>query len=516
VREQAVSNHGPNASATVNTLPLPPLNSSNLNFSQGLTGWAVTSGVSLVAPTGDDAATGVGTAAELYAAPLAEKPLAGAATRQLNANFLGGPPVIAPDRPPADPGAANLWAYTYGIPGPQFARSRIVTTPGSARLVLRYRFYTQEIPAGYYGTPYDDSYGVLAISSSGAVTQDINSMNSLGLGAFDASGLTGWRELAVPVNPSGDTVEVMLFVSNAIDGYFDAGLEVSTVQLRPVAITAISLTDIDGAPLSRLSASPHTYNSGRTVVAGTLQIAGPSHLSIASVTLEIFEGSRRVAVGTLDPVVSGQILGPLSGGSRGGGTPTTPLFQIPSEQFSAVDQQRGTTLTYKVVVVASDNTRVESPTRSVIKLVKINGGRYGLRDPGICVGTNHVCYGDDWGTVVTWIRNVQLGPNYRFNDVSNMNGGPFPIHNTHTDGADVDQRFETDEAYLVRDAAVAERLMQLVNTFDTAIRLIYVTMTPQFRAAIQGRRLGASNRLATQVFVNVGGHEEHFHIAWTQ
>ncbi len=41
-------------------------------------------------------------------------------------------------------------------------------------------------------------------------------MNNLGLAAFDANGATAWRELALPVNPNGDTVQIIAGVANIV------------------------------------------------------------------------------------------------------------------------------------------------------------------------------------------------------------------------------------------------------------------------------------------------------------
>ncbi len=42
-------------------------------------------------------------------------------------------------------------------------------------------------------------------------------MNNLVLRAFDANGAsTAWRELALPVNPNGDTVQIIAGVANIV------------------------------------------------------------------------------------------------------------------------------------------------------------------------------------------------------------------------------------------------------------------------------------------------------------
>jgi hypothetical protein len=49
-----------------------------------------------------------------------------------------------------------------------------------------------------------------------------NSMNGLGLAAFDDGGATAWREVTLPVAPDGDVVEIDMTVTNVGDDLLDS------------------------------------------------------------------------------------------------------------------------------------------------------------------------------------------------------------------------------------------------------------------------------------------------------
>ncbi|HEX6199300.1 MAG TPA: hypothetical protein VF150_03470, partial [Thermoanaerobaculia bacterium] len=80
----------------------------------------------------------------------------------------------------------------------------------------------------------------------GSVTEG-NSMNGLGLAAFDAGGATGWFEAELPVSDEGDTVQVDVAVANVADGLFDSQVIVDFVEeLRDVVHPALAWNNTAG------------------------------------------------------------------------------------------------------------------------------------------------------------------------------------------------------------------------------------------------------------------------------
>ncbi len=139
------------------------------------------------------------------------------------------------------------------------------------------------------------------------------------------------------------------------------------------------------------------------------------------------------------------------------------------------------------------------------KLVRYTGAnRYGGRDEGVG--------GDDWvkpsvRTVIEHFAGLTWG------DFSNMNGGPFPPHQTHNDGNDADGWFN---GYNARDAATAQTIIGHLNdaTYGSRILTVYVTYQQAngnaFWEAIRNVTLN-DGRQARDVIRPLGGHTTHFH-----
>ena len=191
----------------------PPSPIANNDFSQGMDGW--------------DA----GGAAHVQVAPHVE-----------------GFPEPIPPPPPLSALAAvaprgvpngDLTVYTSGE-GEQSVSRSFETMPGTTSVRVRYRFQTSEVPGGYFGTQFNDYFSVTIRSEiGGGSVAESNSMNGLGLGAFDSgSGATEWREATLDVDPGGDTIQVDLAVRNVADDRWDSGVAVDFVdenddQVRP-------------------------------------------------------------------------------------------------------------------------------------------------------------------------------------------------------------------------------------------------------------------------------------------
>jgi hypothetical protein len=125
--------------------------------------------------------------------------------------------------------------------GPKTVSRTFQPDPGTAKIKIRYKFITSEVPGGYYGTKYNDYYDVsIRSQNAGGVASDSQTMNGLGLSAFDASGATDWCDFTLPIDTQGDTVQVDATVANVADGAFDSQLLIDYVAAPVVSIGALT------------------------------------------------------------------------------------------------------------------------------------------------------------------------------------------------------------------------------------------------------------------------------------
>lgn len=119
-----------------------------------------------------------------------------------------------------------------GGEGEQAISRSFTTQAGTTGVRIRYRFVTTEVPGGYFGSRFNDYFRVSLRSQQGGGAQlEQNSMNGLGLGAFDfASGSTNWREFTLPVDRDGDTIQADIAVANVGDGLFPSYVVVDFVE----------------------------------------------------------------------------------------------------------------------------------------------------------------------------------------------------------------------------------------------------------------------------------------------
>ena len=123
---------------------------------------------------------------------------------------------------------------TNGIYDDQVRSSRtFVVAEGISCVSVRYKFVTEEVPGGYFGSKYNDYFSVsIRAKYSGKSIKETNSMNGLGLDAFDfSSGSTDWRELKLELDADGDTIRVDLTVANVADGALDSYVHVDFVGI---------------------------------------------------------------------------------------------------------------------------------------------------------------------------------------------------------------------------------------------------------------------------------------------
>ncbi|KAL0942061.1 uncharacterized protein CTRU02_204824 [Colletotrichum truncatum] len=100
---------------------------------------------------------------------------------------------------------AQLSVSTNGRYNLQSAAKSFPVRPFTTNAYIKYKFITSEVPGGYFGSQYNDYYSITIRSNTGAFVTVTNSMNALGLGAFDSSGATDWFTLSLPVPSNTDS-----------------------------------------------------------------------------------------------------------------------------------------------------------------------------------------------------------------------------------------------------------------------------------------------------------------------
>jgi hypothetical protein len=109
----------------------------------------------------------------------------------------------------------------------QMKVASFTSAAGATQIYVEYRFITQEIPGGYFGTQFNDYFSITLRSSTGNYRTVSQSMNGLGLGAFDfQSGTTAWMNLTMQVGPQPEEIEIVIGVSNVVDNLFQSQVDV--------------------------------------------------------------------------------------------------------------------------------------------------------------------------------------------------------------------------------------------------------------------------------------------------
>jgi hypothetical protein len=380
-------------------------------------------------------------------------------------------------------------------------------TPGVKNVTVRYQFITSEVPGGYFGTQYDDSFSVSVRSQTGqGSVVESSTMNSLGLAAFNASGATQWRETTLPVSVSGDVVRVDLSVANVSDGLLDSQLLIDVVAETNLSITELTLNDIDGQPLQFLSGAAHTYFGGMTRIHGTITVKGPTTDALQSLTLEISQGGVVRATASLAPAAQSVLLTSFGATGQVQITSSTLLFQLSSAQAANLVGTADSSLALLVRARSASGKEATYNAGLARLLVRFTGlNRYGN-------GRDEAVGGDDW--VQPGMRAIaDHFVSNTYGDFSNMNGGRFAPHAEHRTGDDVDGWFPN---YNQRNAATAATIIGHLNdpTFGPRIGRVLVTFDPvdanAFWSAIKNVTLN-DGRLARNVIHPAGGHTTHFH-----
>jgi hypothetical protein len=141
---------------------------------------------------------------------------------------------------PLATGIDNDLVLTTQGEGPKTISRTFQAPVGALQARIRYKFITSEVPGGYFGTQFNDSFNLSIRSQSGGQVNDIQTMNGLGLSTFDASGATDWRVVTLPLNGNSDTIQLDMSVSNVGDGLFDSQLIADYVGTPKVAFGPLS------------------------------------------------------------------------------------------------------------------------------------------------------------------------------------------------------------------------------------------------------------------------------------
>ncbi|KAK5662350.1 hypothetical protein OQA88_8260 [Cercophora sp. LCS_1] len=126
--------------------------------------------------------------------------------------------------------AVELVLSTAGQSTVQFARKTFALTSDISSVYIQYMFQTNEVPAGFFGSKWNDYYSVSIRTNNGASVFSSRSMNELGLGAFNFdTGETGWMTTSLDIPSGANSVEFAVAVSNVGDNLYDSKIVVKKV-----------------------------------------------------------------------------------------------------------------------------------------------------------------------------------------------------------------------------------------------------------------------------------------------
>lgn len=275
-----------------------------------------------------------------------------------------------------------------------------------------------------------------------------------------------------------------------------------------LAVTRLTLHDIDGSQLQFLSVDEHTLFGGSTLVHGTMTIEGEG--TVSSVVLEITDPATGAVSETgLAAGAAAQLLASLDKTGRAEIVESQLLFEIPSTAFSTFDRSQDGYVELRVRVTATDGRQAvyEHPDLSRIgKLVLYTA------DNRYFVG-EEAQGGNSWVMPSVKALAEQL-PDVQYGDFSNMNGGYFPPHISHQRGVDIDVWFV---GYNALDGAAAQFMLDLLNQpgIIERVELAFVAYTQTesdpFWETIRNVAL-VDGRMAGEVLLPEADHDTHFHL----
>ena len=216
---------------------------SNNDFSQGLLGWTVPATAASVVPHEENVGPALAAPLKAGSRPMASR-VVGTARKVQQA--LAAKSTLAADQD------ADLSLTTVGE-GAQSVSRTFPVASGSTAVVVRYRFITSEVPGGYFGSQYNDYFSVnIRSKAKGLVASEVNTMNGLGLAAFDANGSTAWRTVKIATDPQSDEVQVDVRVANVADGALDSSVIIDYVaEKKDQVIPTLAWDPTNGGLLLR-------------------------------------------------------------------------------------------------------------------------------------------------------------------------------------------------------------------------------------------------------------------------
>ncbi|BCL12396.1 hypothetical protein [Micromonospora sagamiensis] len=272
----------------------------NNDFSQGAAGWDIGSAPVSIAPhvEGIPGSAGVSAQAAPDETRAEEPPMAPAKAEESD----GTPDALAI--------VDNDLTLSTTVEGEQAISRTFTTEPEVTAIRIRYRFITSEVPGGYFGSQYNDYFRVaLRSQQGGGANAEANSMNGLGLGEFHyGSGATGWRDLTLPVDQDGDTIQVDLGVANVGDGAYDSQVVVDFVEeVRDQISPTLAWNNTQGG----LDLT-YTVENGELEQAGRIDVYwanGPGHANRLGAPVFSHEVPAGTAEGSHGPVrIAGNLL----------------------------------------------------------------------------------------------------------------------------------------------------------------------------------------------------------------
>jgi hypothetical protein len=440
----------------------------------------------------------------------------------------------------------DLQLSTAGI-GPQFISRSFTIQPGTKQVTVRYRFITSEVPGGYFGSRYNDYFAITIRTQVGAqvlnivngyvippegISTEQNSMNGLGLAAFDANGRTAWREVTLPVSENGDVVQVEATVANVADGLYGSQVVIDVVKEGKFKIQKVVLQEkrpytwkgeakpIHDNPIRFISLDAHTYFNSKTQIMGSLKLTGEVGDKVADLRLVVYKGNTVIATGVL---VNNKLKQPFGNTGIIEIPEKNPelLFEIPAG-FYPFDKELH--LRIEGETIHGESTPwVDLGTLKVLKrYLKIN--RYGGRDEDLG--------GDDWiaSEILLKLYTSDLISKWSVGDIANMNGGYFPPHSkynaekkkggTHERGRGVDIDFGEFSANpaIITKKKTAQSLLALLNTtlVNDLDKIIVTFQKPSpFWNEIKDSVL-ANGEAAADKIVYDKGHADHCHLSFKE
>lgn len=464
--------------------------------------------------------------------PLCHTPTAADGTRAQTGNWGPAADVTVSDN--------DLTLTNWHLPAQPWVRRTFRPTPGAKSVTVRYKvashtqqgFYHVSLRALRSNRYLEHATYMWALQQQGLAPPDFTYIESY------------WITLRLDLAPEDDEVQLVAALEpGRADGTLATWINIDQVVVEGLNLTTARLLDPHGPTrlgedLQFLSVGEPDTASATTRVYGILTFSGSIGQVVSAVNLEVSDSSGvRARVPIKSDAAALVVNRPINSGALTTGA-SRELFEFTTGHMRAFGRDGEEQLGLRVVATDSAGRVVASTVqnaRSVWKMTDIRPGvaRYGTRDSSQCLFVSIVwpCLGDAWARpgVQDILRDAattlsQPGPAGRqaeqlqVNDISNMNGGLFPGHNTHRRGTFVDALIEE---YLNRDASVATRLIAVATELDRVATskgwrlsriLVSFDSNDPFARALVGQTI--NGRSASDVIRRDPStvHANHFHV----